>query len=95
MALSLGNTLSNLKSGFDVVDSAASTASNIATRGASTAQGGTDAASTQAQMQSISNQMNTMTLASAQMQLQQAMTAALTNVMKSGASNVKSAAQGG
>ncbi|EDO88445.1 hypothetical protein X963_2422 [Burkholderia pseudomallei MSHR7498] len=46
-------------------------------------------------MQAISNQMNTMTLASAQMQLQQSMTAALTNVMKSGSSNVKSAAQGG
>ncbi|MPV67777.1 hypothetical protein [Burkholderia sp. BE17] len=95
MAISLGKSISTLQSGFNVVDSAASTAANIANRGASTTQGGTDAASTQAQMQSISNQMNDMTLASAQMQLQQAMTAALTNVMKSGSSNVKSAAQGG
>ncbi|CAJ9642307.1 hypothetical protein [Burkholderia pseudomallei] len=95
MALSLGNTLNTLQSAFNTVDSAASTASNIANREASTTQGGTDAASTQAQMQAISNQMNTMTLASAQMQLQQSMTAALTNVMKSGSSNVKSAAQGG
>lgn len=95
MALSLGNTLNTLQSAFSTVDSAASTASNIANRGASTTQGGTDAKWTQAQMQAISNQMNKMTLDSAQMQLQQAMTAALTNVMKSGASNVKSAAQGG
>lgn len=95
MALSLGNTLNTLQSAFNTVDSAASTASNIANRGASTMQAGTDAASTQAQMQAISNDMNKMTLASAQMQFQQSMTASVTNVMKSGASNVKSAAQGG
>ncbi|MGU7844002.1 hypothetical protein ACV22V_31635 [Burkholderia sp. AW33-5] len=95
MAISLGNSINTLQNAFNVADSAASTASNIAGRGASTVQGGTDTSSTQAQMQAISNQMNTSTLAAAQMQLQQAMTAALTNVMKSGASNVKSAAQGG
>ncbi|MBF3497331.1 hypothetical protein G4D37_11635 [Burkholderia pseudomallei] len=95
MALSLGNTLNTLRNSFNTVDSAASTVSNIASRGASTMQGGTEAASTEAQTQGISNQMNRTTLAAALMQLQQALCAALANVMKSGASNVKSAAQGG
>ncbi|MCM2484000.1 hypothetical protein [Burkholderia glumae] len=73
----------------------ASTAGNAIGGAAAAASGGASAASTEAQMQGISDQMNQMTLASAQMQLQQSMAAALSNVMKSGASNVKSASQGG
>ncbi|KGS76424.1 hypothetical protein [Burkholderia pseudomallei] len=95
MALSLGNTLNTLQGAFNTVDSAASTASNIANRGASAIQAGTDAASTQAQMQAASNLMNKTALDTMNMQVQQMLVGAFTGIVKSAASNVKSAAQAG
>lgn len=71
---------------------AASTIMNALTGGT---QGASTASSVISEMQQLSDQSNQMTLASAQMQLQQSMTAALANVMKSGASNVKNASQAG
>ncbi|GAB6851267.1 MULTISPECIES: hypothetical protein [Paraburkholderia] len=57
--------------------------------------GALGSASTMGEMQGITDQMNQMTLASAQMQLQQSMASSLANVTKSGASNVKDASRAG
>ncbi|KIX69799.1 hypothetical protein [Burkholderia pseudomallei] len=95
MALSLGNTLNTLQSAFNTVDSAASTASNIANKGASVIQAGTDAASTEAQMQAGNNLMGKIALDTMNMSIQQTLIGAITGIMKGAASNVKSAAQAG
>ncbi|MBF3713103.1 hypothetical protein V4E86_28200 [Burkholderia pseudomallei] len=95
MALSLGNTLNTFRSAFNTVDSMASTASNIASKGASATQAGTDAASTEAQMQAVNSLMNKTALDAMNMQVQQMLVGAFTGIVKSAASNVKSAAQAG
>ncbi|MGV2292951.1 hypothetical protein AAHK20_29880 [Trinickia sp. YCB016] len=47
-----------------------------------------------AQMQSLTSEMDQMTQASAQMQVEQSMYASVANIAKSGASNVKDASRG-
>jgi hypothetical protein len=49
----------------------------------------------EAMMGSMTQEMDQATMMSARMQVEQSLTSAVANVMKSGASNVKSASQGG
>ncbi|AJX35230.1 hypothetical protein [Burkholderia oklahomensis] len=95
MANLISGVLNGAQDMLDTAGSKASTISNIAGVTDSLMQGMTEGTSTQNDMQTMSNKLNRMARDTAQMQYQQAMTAAFTNILKSGASNVKSASQAG